>query len=299
MSCPIGRFAQRQLYPWAILLSIHVSPKTLNAPPRILLNTVLHSLRVKATPLNKDLFSLLLCPVSHFRPVPTTLTSSGYAGYTPAACGYSPGASEVTQGTPSDIGYRPLITPDVPPQFRYIAVRHRTKPSSPRLSTTSRPRFFLADDSDSDKSPAQRSFRRREIILALPVTNTSRLIGNCAKLPWASLVEKISRYQDPLMTYKLTDFDPDVEIADWNDICTKLETMKAMCKASHSDANLTYDGETKTAGTPRHIKNSIHKDRMEASTTSMQPTLVVPRRWVHSPGQIPLLLEKHPHLPLH
>ncbi|KAF8496057.1 hypothetical protein BU17DRAFT_72483 [Hysterangium stoloniferum] len=152
-----------------------------------------------------------------------------------------------------------------------LHVHHPTKPSSSRLSTTSRQHFFLADDSDSDQSPARHSFRRREIILALPVTNTPRLVRNRAKLPWTSLVEKISRYQDPLMKHKLTDFDPDIEIADWNDICTKLETMRAMCKASHSDANLTYDGETEIARTPRHVTNNIHNDRMEASTTSMQP----------------------------
>ncbi|KAF8509716.1 hypothetical protein BU17DRAFT_98719 [Hysterangium stoloniferum] len=107
--------------------------------------------------------------------------------------------------------------------------------------------------------------------MILQLSNTPRLGRNRAKLPWASLVENISRYQDPLMKYKLTDFDPDVEIADWNDICTKLETMRAMCKASHSDANPTYDGETEIARTPRHVRNLIHNDRMEASTTSMQP----------------------------
>ncbi|KAF8513123.1 hypothetical protein BU17DRAFT_95617 [Hysterangium stoloniferum] len=176
------------------------------------------------------------------------------------------------QGTPSDSGHKPLTTPDAPTNplnlkdpsaspvlilncaFNSLPgldsdtlyVRHGTKPSSPRLSTTSRPRFFLPDDSDSDESPAQRSFRRREIILTRPVTKTPRLVRNRAQLPWASLTERISRYQDSLMVYKLLDFDHDVEVADWNEkICTKLETMRALCKASHSNLNFTYDGEPK------------------------------------------------------
>ncbi|KAF8509700.1 hypothetical protein BU17DRAFT_98685 [Hysterangium stoloniferum] len=171
----------------------------------------------------------------------THMSSESHDGYLEADRGHSQLPRELTN----------------PLNFDTLDVHHPMNPSSPRVSTRSRPHFHLADDSDSDQSPARRSFRRREIILALPVTNTPRLVRNPVKLPWASLVEKISRYHgnlarfltkrgvlDPLMKYKLTDSDPDVEIAEWNDICTKLETMGAMCKASHSDPNLTYDGET-------------------------------------------------------
>ncbi|KAF8513344.1 hypothetical protein BU17DRAFT_68854 [Hysterangium stoloniferum] len=124
--------------------------------------------------------------------------------------------------------------------------RRETKLNSPRLSTTIRPRFFLAEDSDSDESPAQPSLRRKQIILTRPPTNNPRLVRNRPQLPWASLVEKISHCRDPLMVYNLTDFDFDVEIADWGEICTTLEIMKPICTASPSNSSLTYDGESKT-----------------------------------------------------
>ncbi|KAF8500686.1 hypothetical protein BU17DRAFT_72050 [Hysterangium stoloniferum] len=102
--------------------------------------------------------------------------------------------------------------------------RHGTKLNSPRLSMTIRPYFFLAENSDSDESPAFNQTQER------PFSNTPRLVRNRPQLPWASFAERISQYQGPLMV--LTDFDFDVEIADRGEICTALEMMKPMCTAS-------------------------------------------------------------------
>ncbi|KAF8508874.1 hypothetical protein BU17DRAFT_70669 [Hysterangium stoloniferum] len=189
------------------------------------------------------------------------------ASSTPNVESYNLGASADTQGSPTHCKQRALIAaeePISPPNLGTLDGRHGTKLNSPRLSTT-RPRFFLAENSDSDESPAQPSVRRKKVILAGPPTNT-RLIRNRPQLPWASLVERISKYQDPLMVDKLTDFDFDVEIADWGEICTALEIMKPMCRASPSKSSLTYEGETET--TPRPLTNAIQNEYLEENTAS-------------------------------
>ncbi|KAF8518293.1 hypothetical protein BU17DRAFT_66535 [Hysterangium stoloniferum] len=172
---------------------------------------------------------------------------------TPNVESYNLGASADTQGSPTDCGQRALIAaeePISPPNLGTLDSRHGTKLNSPRLSTP-RPRFFLAENSESDEvRPNLQSDARR----------------NRPQLPWASLVERISKYQDPLMVDKLTDFDFDVEIADWGEICTTLEIMKPMCTASPSKSSLTYDGEAET--TPRRLTNEIQNKYLEENIAS-------------------------------
>ncbi|KAF8522966.1 hypothetical protein BU17DRAFT_64165 [Hysterangium stoloniferum] len=136
-----------------------------------------------------------------------------------------------------------------------------------RLLSTSRPRFFFADDSDSDESTTEPSCRSQKVYFGTrPVTNIPQLVKNRAGLPWDPLVKTISRYRDPLMLYKLSDFDFHSEIADWQEVCVMLEHMRQMCGASDSDTNLTNYGETEK--TPCLKKKKFQNEHLEDNTAS-------------------------------
>ncbi|KAF8508875.1 hypothetical protein BU17DRAFT_70671 [Hysterangium stoloniferum] len=99
-------------------------------------------------------------------------------------------------------------------------------------------------DSDGDENPAQPSVSRK---------NDFTITGSTD-----GCVLNVKDIRD-----KLADFEFDVGIADWGEICTALEMMKPMCRASPSNASLTYDGETETAGTPRPVTNGIQNEYLE------------------------------------